>query len=335
MPLNIAILPAGQWGTALAIPAARGGHRVRLWLRSGPRATACAAARENRMRLPGIRLPERVEVYANLAQALDGADLVILAPASRGLRHLCRCLLPFLPPDAVVVSAMKGIDPDGPQRLSEVIAGELPGVGGRLAVLSGPNFAVEVARELPTGTVVASSDTRVAEFIQKALMTEHFRIWTNTDMVGVELGGALKNVIAIGVGLSDGLCMGHNARAALITRGLAEIMRLGVALGADQQTFAGLSGLGDLVLTCTGDLSRNRQAGLSIARGTPATAVLQQSGTTVEGVLTTRAALGLAALHRVQMPIATEIYHVLYDDLDPRACVARLMTRERSREHAL
>lgn len=348
MRLTVAVVPAGQWGTALAVPLSRGGHSVRLWFRTREEADHFNAHRENHRRLPGIVFPAPVSGTSDLAEAVADADLVILAPASAGLRDLCRRLRSLVSPRAVVVSAVKALFPDEPRFVSQVIAHELDGTGspaatkqaasgvtrsavavaGRIAVLSGPNFAVEVARELPAGTVVASENQDSARFVQAALMTERFRVWTSTDVVGVQLGGALKNIIAIGAGLSDGLGLGDNARAALITRGVAEISRLGKALGANPLTFAGVSGIGDLMLTCTGDLSRNRRAGLAIARGEAL-----DPGTTVEGIPTTKATYHLARDLGVDMPITEVVYRVLYEDLPPEEGMHCLMTRQPTSEH--
>src|SRR5690606_14694172 len=327
MAVKVAIVPAGQWGTALAVPLARGGHEVRLWFRSQGAAEDFLVRRENVARLPGVTFPDHVTGTADLAEALDEAELVVLSPASGGLRAVCRAVAPYLRPETIILSVVKALFAEGPPLVSGVIAEELPGVVDRLAVLSGPNFAVEVARELPTGTVVASRDEQVARTAQEIFRTDRFRVWTTTDVTGVELGGALKNVIAIAAGLSDGLGMGYNARAALITRGVAEISRLGVAMGANPLTFAGMSGLGDLVLTCTSDLSRNRRAGIAIAQGKTVAEVVAAMGSTVEGIPSTRAAYALAQKHGVEMPITAEVYRVLYEGVRPEVGVERLMTR--------
>jgi len=327
MAVKVAIVPAGQWGTALAVPLARRGHDVRLWFRTRAGVDEFQRRRENMARLPGVTFPAHVTGTADLAEAVADAELVVLAPASSGLRDVCRALKPYLGTDVILLSVVKALFSDGPPLVHGVVEEELPGTGERLAVLSGPNFAVEVARELPTGTVVASRDGLVARRAQEILMTDRFRVWTSTDVIGVELGGALKNVIAIGAGLCDGLGMGHNARAALITRGLAEIGRLGVTMGANPLTFAGMSGLGDLILTCTSDLSRNRRAGLAIAHGDTIEHSVAALRSTVEGIPSTRAAYLLAQRHGVEMPITTEVYRVLYEGVRPEVGVERLMTR--------
>lgn len=342
MALNVAVVPAGQWGTALAVPLSRGGHSVRLYFRSREDAAYFNVHRENRGRLPGIAFPTNVTATDNLAEAVADADIIMLAPASAGVRDVCRQLQPLLPSKAVIVSLVKAVFPEEPRLVSDVIVRELAAASGegargdepvddtllqalsrRIVVVSGPNFAVEVARGLPAGTVAASADEETARFVQTALMTDRFRVWTSTDVVGVQLGGALKNIIAIGAGLSDGLGMGHNARATLITRGVAEISRLGVALGAEPMTFAGVSGIGDLMLTCTGDLSRNRQAGIAIARGERI-----DPNKTVEGVPTTKATYMLARKLGIDMPITEVVYHILYEGLSPEDGLRRLMTRQ-------
>jgi glycerol-3-phosphate dehydrogenase (NAD(P)+) len=327
--MRIAIVPAGAWGTALALPASAGGHDVRLWRRE---AGWTHRWDQGHPALPGLTLPANVRGVEEVAAAVSGADLVVLAPASAGLRLTCRMLAPHLKPEAVLVSVVKGIEPGTHLRMSQVVAEEIPSHADRVVALSGPNFATEVAVGLPTGTVVACSDVAVAEFVQDLLMTPRFRVYTNPDVVGVELAGALKNVMALGVGLSDGLGMGDNARAALITRGQTEMARLGTALGANVLTFYGLAGMGDLVLTCTSDTSRNRRAGLAIGRGESALAFAESSQLTVEGIPTTRAAWTLAQTLGVRMPITEQIYRVLYEELPGLQGMENLMGREKTHE---
>jgi glycerol-3-phosphate dehydrogenase (NAD(P)+) len=326
---KIAIVPAGAWGTALAVPASAAGHEVLLWRREpGWEKTW----HRDHPALPGMVLKGDVRGAADLAEAVSGAALVILAPASIILRATCRAIREHLRPDAVLLTVTKGIDPEKYTRMSEVVAEEIPTHKGRIAALSGPNFAHEVARGMPTGTVVACPDIAVAEFVQDMLMTPRFRIYTNPDIVGVELAGALKNVMALGVGLSDGLGMGDNARAALITRGLTEIARLGVRLGANTLTFAGLAGMGDLVLTCTSDSSRNRRVGLAIGRGQSAMDFVNENHLTVEGIPTARAAWTLARQLQVDMPITEQIYRLLYEGLAGVQGMENLMGREKTHE---
>jgi len=327
--VQIAILPAGVWGTALAVPAAAGGNRVRLWRR---RPGWAQNWERGHPALPGLRLPENVVACDDPEDAVAGADLVILSPASAGLRAVCRLVRPHLRPDAVVVTVTKSIEPETHLLVHQVVEQQLPGHRGRIVALSGPNFAHEVAAGLPTGAVAACPDLSLADRVQETLMTDRFRIYTNPDLVGVELAGALKNVIALGVGISDGLGMGDNARAALITRGLVEMARLGRVMGANPLTFAGLAGMGDLVLSCTGDSSRNRRAGLAIGRGQSIDAFLAETGLTVEGIVTTRAAWQLARRLGVRMPITEAIYQVLYEALPPLEAMKRLMARPRAHE---
>lgn len=325
MAQTVAVVPAGSWGTALAVPLVRAGHRVRLWNRSPDFAPAFTASRRSPY-LPGVQLPAGVSAVADLAEAVAGAQVVVLAPAFGGLRPTCRLLRPLLRPEILVVCVTKGLEPDTCLRASQVVAQELPAV--RLAMLSGPSFAQEVAQELPTAVVVASPDAHVAEAAQDLVMTRRLRAYTNTDVVGVELGGALKNVIAIGVGMGDGLGLGDNARAALITRGIAEMGRLGALLGANTLTFAGISGVGDLVLTCTGDLSRNRRCGLAIGQGARLEGFLKETGLTVEGVPTCQAAWQLAGRLGCELPITEQIHRVLFCGTSPSEAMEALMGRE-------
>ena len=327
--MEIAILPAGAWGTALAVPAAAGGHLVRLWRRQPGWAEAWDRGHPA---LPGLRLPENVVACASPQEAVEGADLVILSPAGAGLRETCRLVRPHLRRDAVMVTVTKFIEPGTHMLAPEVVAAELPEHRGRIVVLSGPNFAEEVAAGLPTGSVAACRDLALADRVQESLMPDRLRIYTNPDLTGVALAGALKNVIALGVGISDGLGMGDNARAALISRGLVEMARLGRRMGASPLTFAGLAGVGDLVLTCTGDRSRNRRAGLALGRGQSADQFVAKTGLTVEGIATTRAAWQLAQRLGVRMPITEAIYRVLYEGLSPLAAMERLMARPRAHE---
>lgn len=329
MTLQIAILPAGAWGTALAVPAVAGGHDVRLWRRTpGWSRTWDRGHRA----LPGLVLPPNATACDGVAEAVSGADIVILSPASVVLREHCRLIAPHLKPDAIIVSVTKGLEQASHLRVSQVVGQEIPSHAGRVVALSGPNFAHEVAKGMPTGSVAACPDMAVADQVQAALITDRFRVYTNPDLVGVELAGALKNVMALGVGISDGLGLGENSRAALITRGLTEMARLGVAMGANQFTFAGLAGMGDLVLTCTGDSSRNRQAGLAIGRGRSGAQFVQETQLTVEGIPTTRAAWSLAQAKGVRMPITEAIYRVLYEGLSPEAAIISLMGRPRTHE---
>jgi glycerol-3-phosphate dehydrogenase (NAD(P)+) len=306
------------------------GNRVALWCRRAELAEAINATHVNPAYLPGVDLGP-VRATAVLEEAAAGAGLVILALPSAVMRPVCQQLRPHLPPEAVVLSTAKGLESSSLKRMSQLAAAEL-GVGEhRVLAISGPNFAVEVARGLPTATVVGGEMVG-ARLVQQALMTDRLRVYTNADLCGVELGGALKNVIAIAVGISDGMGLGLNARAALITRGLAEMTRLGKAMGAQPSTFAGLSGMGDLVLTCTGEYSRNRQAGLALGLGSSIREFTASTGLLVEGVNTARAAWQLAQRYRVDMPITEQVQAILFGGCPPEVGLARVMTRSPKEE---
>jgi glycerol-3-phosphate dehydrogenase (NAD(P)+) len=326
--VRTAILGGGAWGTALASHAARAGLPVTLWVREPEVAAAVNERHENPAYLPGVALPAPLRATASLAEAGSGADLAIVAVPSEYCREIYRKAAPLLAPDTVLVSATKGLETDTLRRMTEVAAAEAP--GRPLAVLSGPSFALEVARELPTAVVVASGDHAVAERVQRALATRAFRVYSSEDVVGVELAGALKNVIAIAAGIVDGLGYGHNTVAALVTRGLAEISRLAVALGGRPDTLAGLAGLGDLVLTCTGGLSRNRTVGQRLGHGQ--SLAQASAGLHPEGVRTTLAAVALAERHAIDLPIARQMKAVLYAGKPPREALEELMLRSLKRE---
>lgn len=320
--LKAAIIPAGQWGRALAGPLTANGHQVRLWIRR-PEALA---------ELGRLGLPKNLLATSDLSEALADADMVILAPAAFALREVCRTVRSVLSPQTILVSACKSLEPETGYRMSQVIAQEIPFAEGKVVAVSGPNFAAEVVRGLPAVSVAACRELDLARLVQDALMTSSFRLYTNSDITGVELGGALKNVMAIAVGIADGLALGYNARAALITRGLAEMARLGVAAGANPLTFAGVSGLGDLVLTCTGNESRNRRFGLAVGQESEPKALIERPGYLVEGIRTTQAARILGEKMGVEMPITGELHAVLFENKRPRDAVMALMTRSRTDE---
>jgi glycerol-3-phosphate dehydrogenase (NAD(P)+) len=323
---QIAILGAGSWGTALAVHLGRIGHDVALWGRDADLLDDMRASRANPRYLPDTQLPECVLPTAALDEALAGAAIVIAAVPSHGLRAVLRQAAAFLPREAILVSATKGIEEQSLQRMSEVIADE---TGNRrsLVVLSGPTFASEVARGLPTAVVVASVNADAAARVQEQFRSSGFRLYLTDDVAGVEIGGALKNVIAIAAGAVEGLGLGHNSMAALITRGLVEVSRLARAEGARSDTLAGLSGLGDLVLTCTGDLSRNRYVGVELGRGRALSDILRGMRMVAEGVRTTFAALALGERHGLELPIAAEMAAVLEARRSPREAVEALMLR--------
>jgi glycerol-3-phosphate dehydrogenase (NAD(P)+) len=325
----IAIVGGGSWGTALAIHLARRGTAVRLWAREPEVVEGIRARRRSPWYLADLDVPAGVEPTNDLAEAVRGATLVIVAVPSEFFGTTLTALPPV--PDAVpIVTATKGFDPARHLRMSEVIAEQRP--RARVAALSGPTFAREVALGRPTAAVVASGDDALATELQRRLGTREFRLYANRDVVGVETGGALKNVMAIATGLADGLGLGENARAALITRGLAEMTRLAVALGGTATTLAGLAGLGDLVLTCTGSLSRNRQLGMALARGESAAAVERETRMIAEGARTVTSALALAKKHAVTMPICQEVAAVLFEGKPPADALASLLERPPRRE---
>ena len=323
---DIAVVGAGSWGTALSVHLARLGHGVRLWAREAEVVAQIRAERVNGMFLPGIALPESIEACDSLGRAVTGMDLVVLVTPSHGTRLVLREAAPHLQPSAVVVSATKGLEVDTLLRASEVIRQEI-GPAHPVVALSGPSFAREVALELPTAVCAASADRVAAELVQSEFRGRAFRLYTTDDVVGVEIGAALKNVIAIAAGVVEGLGLGHNAMAGLITRGLAEISRLAHALGGRRETLAGLTGLGDLVLTCTGALSRNRQFGIELGRGRSAKEILGTMQMVAEGVKTPGAALALGARHGVELPIAAQMFEVIEGRIDPRSATDALMLR--------
>ena len=323
--MRIALLGAGAWGTALAIAFA-GRHAVTLWSREADVAGDLRSTRENRHFFPGFRLPDAVEVGSDLEAALGGAELVIIATPIAGLRPTLErlragdCRLPLL-------WVCKGFEA-GSGLLPHQVVQEVFGPDVRCGVLSGPSFAEEVAAGQPTAVALAGSDPEFARQIARELHGQHLRVYANDDLVGVEVGGAVKNVLAIAAGVCDGLGLGHNARAALLTRGLAEIARLGQALGAQRETFMGLAGMGDLILTCTGDLSRNRRVGLGLAAGKSLTQILDELGHVAEGVPTAREVVHLAERHAVDMPIARAVAAVLDGRCSASAAVEQLMARD-------
>jgi len=331
MTMRLAVLGAGSWGTALAVHLGRNGHEVRLWGRNPALVAEMRARRANPTYLPDVNLPASLVPVSALDEALEGASFVVAAVPSHGTRDVLRLAAPFVAPDAVVVSATKGLEVDSLSRMSQVIADEL---GGQRAIvaLSGPSFAAEVARALPSALLAASTDARAAAAVQEHFRGRTFRLYVTDDVVGVELGGAMKNVIAIAAGVVESLGIGHNALAALITRGLAEISRLACALGGRRDTLAGLSGLGDLVLTCTGSLSRNRHVGVELGKGRALGEILASMRMVAEGVRTTGAALALGTRHGVELPIAAQMAEVLAGRKTPQEGVQDLMLRPQRQE---
>jgi len=324
---RLAVFGTGSWGTAFSLVLADAGNDVVLWGRRRDLVDAVNDRRENPDYLPGIALPETVRATVDPAQAAERAEVVVLALPAQTLRANLAAWAPLLPPDALLVSLMKGIELGTSRRMSEVVA-EVTGAGpDRVAVVSGPNLAKEIAQRQPAASVVACADEAVAEKLQQVCSTTAFRPYTNTDVVGVELGGAVKNVIALAVGMAKGMGMGDNSQASIITRGLAEITRLGVVLGADPLTFAGLAGVGDLVATCMSPLSRNRTFGENLGRGMSLSEVTSVTRQTAEGVTSAESILALARAHHVDMPIVEHVEAAVRDGLPPEEIVRRIMSR--------
>ena len=328
-PRHIAVVGAGSWGTALAALAAQRGHEVSLWAREPEVVEQIRDSAENQTFLPGVTLPGTLGVTGDLEGAVTGAEIVVSVSPSQHVGAVMSRAAPHLRPDVVVVTASKGIEISTLRRMDQVLEEVLTADQmERLTVLSGPSFAVEIAREDPTAVVAASHSQESRLLVQSTFQTPYFRVYTNPDVIGVELGGALKNVIAVAAGVVAGLGFGHNTRCALITRGLAEITRLGLAMGASRPTFSGLAGMGDLVLTCTGDLSRNRTVGFELGRGRSIESILGEMTAVAEGVKTAEAVHELAARHHVEMPICREVYGILMEGTDPSEAARNLMLRD-------
>lgn len=333
---KIGIIGAGSWGTTLANLLADKGFEVTLWVYEEELLQKLKCMRCNTRYLPGITLNADLRYTRSLKEAVYGKHVILWVTPSQVFRKLFSEALPFFPTDAIQVSASKGIENESLKRLSEIAEDQNPAFRDRkFVVLSGPSFAMEVCRKLPTAVVVASRDRESAASIQEVMATPLLRVYTSQDIVGVELGGALKNVIAVATGIADGLGYGSNTRAALITRGLAEMMRLGIALGAEPITFSGLSGLGDLVLTCTSTMSRNYSVGFQIGQGKAQERILQEMNAVAEGVFTTRSAFFLAQSRQVAMPITQVVYQVLYENKPAPQAVQDLMSRELKQETPL
>jgi len=331
---SVSVLGAGGWGTALAVHLGSLGHDVRLWGRDRALVAEMGTRRANAVYLPDIRLPERVCVTQALLEAVRDAEVVVSAIPSHGCRDVIHAAAPLLAAGAVIVSATKGLEAGSLRRMSEVVAEEA-GSTHPVVVLSGPSFALEVARQLPTAIVAASQNAEAIALVQEEFRAPYFRLYGSDDVVGVEIGAAMKNIIAIAAGVVEGLGLGHNALAALITRGLVELTRLACAAGGRRETLAGLSGLGDLVLTCTGNLSRNRHVGIELARGRALPDILAGMKMVAEGVLTTGAALALGERYGVELPIVTQMSEVLAGRADVRTALETLMLRKQRAEAEL
>ena len=330
---QIGVIGAGSWGTTLADLLASKGYPVTLWAYEADLVERMAASRENDLYLADAELSENLSFTNSLEEAVRDKELVLFVPPSQVLRSILEQVVALLDPETILVSASKGIENGTLKTMSELFQEFLPAeAASKVAYLSGPSFAREVVKRLPTAVAVASADPVVLNRVQQVFSTDYFRVYTNSDVFGVEVGGALKNVIALAAGVSDGLGFGHNTRAALITRGLAEIARIGVALGADALTFSGLAGMGDLVLTCTGDLSRNRTVGIALGQGRKLDAILNEMNMVAEGVKTTESAYELARKLGVESPIIDQMYGLLYKNKDARQAVAELMLRDLKQE---
>jgi glycerol-3-phosphate dehydrogenase (NAD(P)+) len=327
---QIAVIGAGAWGTGIAIVLGRKGtHRVRVWAHEADVCDSITQRRVNEKFLPGRSIPDSVTATNDLAAALEGAQIVVSAMPSQHCRGLFERMQPMLRPETLIVSATKGLEEHSLQRMTEVIAQVLRrDNASAVGALSGPSFAQEVARGDPTAITIASNDPGLLQTVQQEFSDPSFRVYTNSDVIGVELGGALKNIVAIAAGICDGLGLGHNSVAALITRGLAEMTRLVVACGGRAETMAGLAGLGDLVLTCTGGLSRNRSVGVELGRGRKLPEIIAgMHGMVAEGIFTTTAAVGLAHARSVEMPITGQMHAILHHGKSPREAIHELMTR--------
>ena len=330
---RVAVIGAGAWGTALARHLARKGLSVRLWAYEREVVDGIRATRENTIFLSGVKLPSSLHVTESLQEAVQDIDLLLFAVPSHAARSVLHQLGPLLPHSIPIVSATKGIEENTFKLMSQVVHDTLPPhLHPTVCVLSGPSFAIEVCRDQPTAIVLAGQEPAIVRALQHVFMAPCFRVYAGTDVIGVQLGGALKNVVALAAGVVDGLDLGHNARAALITRGLAEMIRLGVALGADPKTFYGLSGVGDLVLTCTGPLSRNHTVGLRLGHGETLSDILKETQAVAEGVRTSVAAAGLARRHKIEMPIVQAVCAVLFEGKSPRSAVSELMERTAKEE---
>jgi len=329
---SVGVIGSGAWGTTLALLLVNKGAETTLWEHRPERAFEMQQRRENALFLPGIHFPGALHVTSDIKEAVEEKDMLLLVTPSQLMRGNVRMFAPYVSRETLLVSGSKGIEISSLKRMTEVIKEELPAMGKRIAALSGPNMAREVAEGKPTAAVVAAEDREVAVQARILLTTSQFRVYTADDVVGVELGGAFKNIIAIGAGINEGMDMGENAKAAFITRGLAELVRLGLAAGANPFTFVGLAGIGDLIVTCASPLSRNQQLGRRLGAGEKLEDILASTHTVAEGVYTTRAALKLAERYQVELPITYELSQVLFEGLDPHEAVPELMMRDPKHE---
>ena len=325
------VIGSGSWGTALARVLSKNGHEVTLWSRREEESRMLREERENKSKLPGVKLPDDILCTTDLEQTVEGKDILVLATASPSIRSMAKKMAPYVAAGQLIVDVSKGIEESTLMILTDVIAQEIPQC--RAAVLSGPSHAEEVGRDIPTTVVAGAKDRETAEYIQNLFMNKVFRVYTGPDMLGIELGGALKNVIALAAGAADGLGCGDNTKAALITRGIAEMSRLGVAMGGHIETFNGLTGIGDLIVTCASMHSRNRRAGILIGQGKTMQEAMDEVKMVVEGVNSAKAAKTLAEKYGIDMPIVQEVNKVLFEDKPAREALADLMLRDKKIEH--
>lgn len=327
---NIGVIGAGSWGTALAVTLSDKGHRVKIWDLNAEHLVECEKNRENVRYLPGVKFGENLTTAPTPEAAIKDADVVLFSAPAQHFRSALKSAIPYLTDDMVLVNVAKGIEKKTLKRMSEIADELLP--GAKYVVLSGPSHAEEVGQKLPTTVSVVSKDLALAEYIQDVFITDRFRVYTNHDIIGVELGGALKNIIALAAGISDGMGFGDNAKAAMMTRGMVEMARLGVALGGEASTFWGLTGMGDLIVTCTSMHSRNRRCGILIGQGMSPADAVKEVGMVVEGMYTAEAAYELAHKVGVDMPFTDRIYKVIQGEMDAKTAANELMTRERKHE---
>lgn len=327
---KVSVIGAGSWGTALAILLEKNGHEVTLWSHREEEAKELAKSREHKLKLPGVQIPERIEITGNLESALQAKDVLVFAVPSVAVRSTAKKVAPYVKKGQLIVNVAKGIEETTLMTLTDIIEEEIPGAKG--CVLSGPSHAEEVSRGLPTTCVVGAKDKETAEFLQNVFMSPVFRVYISPDILGIELGGALKNVIALAAGTADGLGYGDNTKAALITRGITEIARLGIAMGAKADTFYGLSGIGDLIVTCASKHSRNRKAGYLMGQGRSMQQAMDEVNMVVEGVYSAKAGLALSQKYKVEMPIIEQVNKVLFEGKAPAAAVKELMVRDKKIE---
>ena len=327
--MRVSVIGSGGWGTALAILLVKNGHDVTLWSWCKEESDVLLSEKENKAFLPGVRLPEEMKFTSDIESAVKNAEMVVTVLPSHRLRYYAVKMAPFVE-DRIIVNCTKGLEPGTLKTMAECIKEEIP--DAKVVVLSGPSHAEEVARDIPTTVVAASEDQELAEIVQSVFMSENFRVYTNSDVCGVEIGGALKNVIALCAGIVDGIGYGDNTKAALMTRGIAEITRLGVAMGAKRETFMGLTGIGDLIVTCTSMHSRNRRAGILLGQGKSLSETLSEIKMVTEGITSCSAAYELAKRKNVEMPIVNEAYSILYENKNPETAVMNLMMRDKKEE---